>query len=58
MVKNRAAIWSFSKLTALYFTMSDIVHKVLGIVMKELPYVSKHFVLKKSKKCFKTPIEN
>ena len=26
MVKYRAAIWSFLKLTALYFTMSDIVH--------------------------------
>ena len=29
MVKYRAAIWSFLKLTALYFTMSDIVHKDL-----------------------------
>ena len=27
MVKYRAAIWSFLKLTALYFTMSDIVHR-------------------------------
>ena len=27
MVKYRAAIWSFLKLTGLYFTMSDIVHK-------------------------------
>ena len=26
MVKYRVAIWSFLKLTALYFTMSDIVH--------------------------------
>ena len=26
MVKYRAAIWSFLKLTALYFTMSDIIH--------------------------------
>ena len=26
MVKYRAAIWSFLKLTALHFTMSDIVH--------------------------------
>ena len=26
MVKYRAAIWSILKLTALYFTMSDIVH--------------------------------
>ena len=26
MVKFRAAIWSFLKLTALYFTMCDIVH--------------------------------
>ena len=26
MVKYRAAIWSFLNLTALYFTMSDIVH--------------------------------
>ena len=50
MVKNRAAIWSFSKLTALYFTMSDIVHKVLGIVMKELPDVSKNILRKKSQK--------
>ena len=27
MVKYRAAIWSFLKLTAPYFIMSDIVHK-------------------------------
>ena len=26
MVKYGAAIWTFLKLTALYFTMSDIVH--------------------------------
>ena len=26
MVKSRAAIWSFLKLTALYFIMSEIVH--------------------------------
>ena len=26
MVKYRAAIWSFLKLKALYFTVSDIVH--------------------------------
>ena len=25
-IQGRAAIWSFLKLTALYFTMSDIVH--------------------------------
>ena len=49
---------AFLKLTALYFTMSDWVHKVLGIVMKELPDVSKNILLKKPKKCLKTPIEN
>ena len=27
MVKYRATIWSFLKLTALYFTMSEIVHE-------------------------------
>ena len=31
MVKYRAAIWSFLKLTALYFTMSDIVHQTVPI---------------------------
>ena len=31
MVKCRAAIWSFLKLTALYFTMSDIVHRYIHL---------------------------
>ena len=34
MVKYMAAIWSFLKLTALYFTMSDIVHKFEGLVIQ------------------------
>ena len=29
MVKYRAVIWSFLKLTAQYFTMFDIVHMIL-----------------------------
>ena len=35
MVKYRAAIWSFLKLTDLYFTMSDIIHcwKILLILV-------------------------
>jgi hypothetical protein len=33
MVKYRATIWSFLKLMALFFTMSDIVHNQNNIVI-------------------------
>ena len=37
MVKYRVAIWSFLKLTALYFTMSDIVHSAKFFFCQILP---------------------
>ena len=37
MVKYRATIWSFLKLTALYFTMSDIVEGKIFKTKVKLP---------------------
>ena len=43
MVKYRAAIWSFLKLMALYFTMSDIVHQLTSTSLKQFLNVFNYY---------------